>query len=178
MKMIPKGKCKRINLACGNNPVKGFTGIDLLKEGTKADYCFDLEQYPWPIESGVAEQVHCAHFIEHVDDAISFIDEIYRILKPGGAVRFVAPYYTSIRAWQDPTHKRAISEAFFHYFDQDWRKFANVDQYPIKSRFKVEKIDHSVNQAWAGKSQDALQFAATHYWNVIDDILVTMRKVK
>jgi len=41
-------------------------------------------------------------------------------------VTFVCPYYSSIRAWQDPTHKRAISEATFLYFDKDWKKPKNL----------------------------------------------------
>lgn len=178
VKMLPKHLCKKINLACGNMKMDGYTGIDILKEGTVADFICNLESYPWPILSDSVEQIFCSHFLEHVDDLLTFMDEVYRVLKPNGTAVFVCPYYTSVRAWQDPTHKRVISDPLFYYFDKDWRKAANVLQYPIVADFKVEKLDHSLSEEFAGKAQDAIQYAANHYWNVVTDIMATLRKKK
>ena len=50
---------------------------------------------------------------------------------PGGTATIIAPYYTSMRAWQDPTHKRAISEATFLYANNEWRRTKGLDHYPI-----------------------------------------------
>ena len=48
---------------------------------------------------------------------ISFMDEVWRILKPGG--KFVAsfPYGGSPGYWQDPTHINGITELTLPYFD-------------------------------------------------------------
>lgn len=46
-------------------------------------------------------------------------EELYRVLKPGGVVSFECPYHSSVWAWADPTHTRAISEHTFLYLNQD-----------------------------------------------------------
>jgi SAM-dependent methyltransferase len=124
----------KLDLACGQNRVEGYFGCDIAA-GEKVDAVIDLEQYPWPIESSSAEDIVCNHYIEHVTDLMQFMNEVYRILKPGGKVKFVAPYYTSMRCWQDPTHKRAISEATFLYYNKEWRTNNKLDHYPIDCDF-------------------------------------------
>lgn len=65
------------------------------------------------------------HVIEHIGtqgqtaEWFAFWEDLYRVLKPGGWLYGECPYYTSIWAWSDPTHTRALSEAAFVFFDQD-----------------------------------------------------------
>lgn len=166
----------RLDLACGNNKRQGFIGIDLTREGTQADIECDLEEYPWPFPNSHVDEAFCSHFMEHVSDLVAFINELWRVMKPGGTVRFVAPYYTSVWASQDPTHKRAISEQTFLYFNREWRETNRLGHYPIISDFKIETIERSLHPDFSDQSADAIAFAATHYWNVINEIAVTLRK--
>lgn len=46
-----------------------------------------------------------------------FLDEVWRVLKPGGQFMASMPYATSAGFYQDPTHVNHISEATFAYFD-------------------------------------------------------------
>lgn len=46
-----------------------------------------------------------------------FMDEVWRILKPGGKIMGAFPYAGSGGYWQDPTHCNGISEVTFAYFD-------------------------------------------------------------
>lgn len=55
----------KLDLACGQIKKEGFFGIDIVKTEA-ADAVVDLQKYPWPIESDSAEEVHCAHYIEHI----------------------------------------------------------------------------------------------------------------
>lgn len=168
----------KLDIACGQNKQKGFKGVDIAP-GPEVDFVWDLEKFPWePFEDNSVEEVYCSHYIEHTSDLISFMNEIWRICIPDAKVTFIAPYYTSIRAWQDPTHKRAISENTFLYFNQDWLKANKLDHYPIKSNFKIENIMVFFNPPWDKKSEEARQFAAQHYFNVISDILVELRVIK
>jgi SAM-dependent methyltransferase len=162
----------KLDLACGQNKTEGYFGVDIFPG---ADAVVDLEQYPWPIESNSAEEIVCNHYVEHVTDLIKFMDEIYRILKPGGKVKLVAPYYTSIRCWQDPTHKRAISEATFLYYNKEWRTNNKLDHYNIKSDFDYT-YGYDMNTQWANRAEEARNFAILHYWNVINDIHVMLTK--
>lgn len=166
----------KIDLACGQNKVEGYFGIDIAA-GDTVDAVVDLEVYPWPIETSSADDIVCNHYIEHVTDLMQFMNEVYRILKPGGKVKFVAPYYTSMRCWQDPTHKHAISEASFLYYNKKWRDDNKLSHYPIDCDFDYT-YGYDMNAQWANRSEEARNFAIAHYFNIISDIHVvcTSRK--
>lgn len=164
----------KIDLACGQNRTEGYFGIDAVS-GDKVDAVVNLEQFPWPIESESADDIVCSHYVEHTSDLIKFMDEVHRILKPGGKIKIVAPYYTSIRCWQDPTHKRAISEATFFYFNKQWREANKLDHYSIKSDFDFT-YGYDISVDWASKHEEARNFAIRHYNNVINDIHVVLTK--
>ena len=109
------------------------------------------------------------------DGLILFMDEVYRILKPGGRIKVIAPYYNNMRCWQDPTHKRAISEATFLYFNKQWRETNKLDHYGIQSDFDFV-YGYDITAEWANRSEEARNFAIKHYTNVINDIHVTLTK--
>lgn len=166
----------RLDLACGNNKRAGFVGVDVTKEGTQADIEHDPETYPWPFAADSVDEVFCSHFIEHVSDLVAFMNELWRVLKPGGAAQFVAPYYTSVRASQDPTHKRFISEPLFLYFDSEWREANRLSHYPISCDFKIADLELTINPEFRRRPAEELAYAVRHYWNVVDEITVTLRK--
>src|ERR1044072_8272548 len=92
----------RLDLACGNNKREGFIGIDQSLEKTQADVAHDLESYPWPFSEGYADEVFCSHFIEHVVDLIAFMNEVWRVMKPGGAGTVGGQYYMAVCGVADP----------------------------------------------------------------------------
>ena len=168
----------KLDIACGQNKAKGFKGVDIAP-GEGVDFVWDLEQFPWtPFADNSVKEVHCSHYIEHTKDLIKFMNEVWRICEKDAKVTLIAPYYTSMRAWQDPTHTRAISEATFLYFDQNWLKTSHLDHYPITCNFATEKLLVFPNPPWDKKSEEARVFAQQHYWNVISDIVVELRAVK
>jgi len=162
----------RLDLACGQNRTEGYFGIDIAK-GENVDAVVDLEKFPWPIKTGSVNEIVCSHYVEHTPELEKFMDEVYRILKPGGTMKIVAPYYTSIRCWQDPTHKRAISEASFLYYNKKWREDNKLDHYNIKSDFDYT-YGYDIAVEWANKHEEARNFAIKHYWNVVNDIHVVL----
>lgn len=164
----------RLDIACGKNRKVGFTGVDIW-EG--ADIVADLEKFPWPFEDNSVDEIFCSHYIEHTPDLVSFANELYRILKVGATAEIIAPYYSSIRAWQDPTHLRAISENTFLYFSKEWRQINRLDHYPIVADFDFES-SYIIDPVWRDKSDDELKFAIRHYINVVSDIRTVLTKRK
>lgn len=162
----------RLDIACGKNKKTGYSGVDIW-EG--ADIVADLEKYPWPFEDESVDEIFCSHYIEHTRDLIAFANELYRILKTGARAEIIAPYYSSIRAWQDPTHLRAISENTFLYFNREWRLTNRLDHYPITADFDFES-SYVLDPAWCDRSDDELQHAIRHYINVVSDIRTTLTK--
>ena len=169
-----KSAPKKLDLACGNSKQPGFFGVDRIKTDA-VDLVRNLEQYPWPWADSSIEEIWCSHYIEHTEDLVKFMEECHRILVPGGKITVVAPYYSSMRAWQDPTHKRAVSEATFLYFNQNWLKENRIDHYGISADFDFT-YGYAFFPAWQNRSEEARQFALTHYINVVSDIQVVLTK--
>lgn len=164
----------KLDIACGQNKKKGFTGIDIAKvDGV--DIIHDLTKFPWPFEDNSVGEAFCSHYVEHTPDLIAFMNEVYRILAPGAQLTIHAPYYTSMRCWQDPTHLRAISEASFLYYNKGWREANRLTHYPITCDFDFT-YGYVMGAEWAAKSPEAQQYAIAHYWNVVSDITVTLTK--
>lgn len=172
--VVEEPKPVRIDLACGQRKEPGFIGLDKFA-GPDVDIVHDIETYPWPFEDNSVDEVICRHYVEHVKDLMAFMNELYRVMKTGAKAAIVAPYYSSIRAWQDPTHVRAISEVSFLYYNKEWREINLLNHYPITADFDFV-YGYNWDPAWAKRAEEAKQFAAKHYINVINDILVTLTK--
>lgn len=184
----------KLSLACGGAKPEGFKGVDIVK--TKdVDYVQDLLTFPWSqFADNSVDEIECQNFVEHIphgdsrdDPFFRFFDEIHRILKPAefdpanpniptkGFARIVCPYYSSMRAWQDPTHQRAISEASFLYLNKQWRIDNNLDHYPVNCDFDFS-YGYVIAPEWQNRNQEAQAFAIKHYNNVVTDIQVQLVK--
>lgn len=195
---MPKAKKEhiplRLSLACGGNKPDGFKGVDVVKTSS-TDYVQDLLTFPWSqFADNSVDEIECSNFVEHIphgdsrhDPFFQFFDEIHRILKPAafdadnpnipvsGFARIVCPYYSSMRAWQDPTHQRAISEASFLYLNKQWRIDNKLDHYPISCDFDFS-YGYVLSPEWQNRNQEAQMFAIQHYNNVVTDIQVQIVK--
>ena len=87
--------------------------------GTAADIVWDLDQFPWPVESASFDQVRLIHVIEHVGDVLRTMEEIHRILRPGGRAILETPHYTDFSSWCDPSHRWHLNTYSFRYFGDD-----------------------------------------------------------
>jgi len=79
------------NLGCGrSNPDISF-GIDI-QEMNGVDFVADLNE-SIPLPSDTFDEVRAQDFLEHIDQkkCINLMEEIYRILKPGGKLVFEVP---------------------------------------------------------------------------------------
>lgn len=88
------------------------------------DVVCTLGDEPIPLPDNSVDLIVAWHVLEHVgkqgESAAWFRcwEELYRVLVPGGWIYGESPYYSSIWAWSDPTHTRAISEHSFIFFAQ------------------------------------------------------------
>lgn len=103
-----------LDLGCGRTKAPGAVGIDIAPmEGV--DVVADLRR-GIPVKDGVADEVRCISFLEHLPDLVFFMEEVHRVLRPGGILRARVPYFTSNYAFADPTHLRFFSYSTFDYF--------------------------------------------------------------
>ncbi len=107
-----------LDVGCGIKKFPGSIGIDRNTD-TAADIIWDLDQFPWPVESNSFNEARLIHVIEHVGDVIATMEEVHRILKPGGQIILETPHYTDFSSWCDPTHRWHLNSFSFRYFGVD-----------------------------------------------------------
>jgi len=164
----------KLDLASGQSPAPGFKSVDIDPQ-LEPDYCINLWDYPWPMDDDSVDAVRCSHFVEHVPDLIGFMNELHRVMRNGGTVHIIHPYQFSVRAWQDPTHVRALNEASWLYYDLQWRREMKLSHYPIHCDFEITEIQYALSDEYAGQEDSPLLRAAiVHQVNVVDDLHVRL----
>ena len=58
------------------------------------------------------------HALEHVRDVIAVMNEVHRILRPGGRVVIQVPYFRCTDAYNDPTHTHFFAAQTLDYVTQ------------------------------------------------------------
>ena len=61
--------------------------------------------------------------IEHVPDVVALVTELYRIARPGGRLKFVAPHYSNPDFATDPTHRNHLNSYSFNCFMEERQLF-------------------------------------------------------
>jgi len=134
------------------------------------DAICDLER-KLPLKTDSVDVVYMSHLLEHIRDMIPFMEEVYRVCRPGAEVRVVVPYYTSRGAFRDPTHVRFITEDLFQYFEEP-------TDYGVRTNFKIEKIAYDVRKPFRYFPNYFQKRFRRYLWNVVDNMFVTLRAVK
>lgn len=72
-----------------------------------------------PFRDNVFQEVKASHVLEHSDDAIGVLEEIYRISKDGATINILVPHADSINFKTDPTHKTSFTKNSMEYYKDD-----------------------------------------------------------
>lgn len=135
---MPARESLHVDLGCGHSPrnplrAQMVVGVDI-QEFCEAEPCFPFEYQRiepgdrLPFMTSSVDSVSGFDFLEHVPrfdrrpDGISFnpfielMNEIYRVLKPGGILLAVTPAFPSPSAFVDPTHVNIITAETHGYF--------------------------------------------------------------
>ena len=95
---------KKLNLGCGKKIKQGYINLDN-KFFRGVDVIHDLDKYPYPFKDDYFDYVLCDNVLEHLDNLIKTMEELHRITKKNGTIEIIVPYFSSIGAFQDPTHR-------------------------------------------------------------------------
>lgn len=178
-----KQEKKVLDLGCGNKKRPEAIGIDF-NSRTAADIVHDLNVFPYPLEDSSFDEIYLDNSLEHLDNVIQVMEEVYRICKPGGLVKIIVPYFRSIWAFGDPTHKQFFTIRSFDIFDPENITCIQYD-YTL-ARFKIEKIifNESLVTRWTKKMVSKLanrwplryEYYFSHLYP-LDDISYYLRKI-
>ena len=154
---------KSLDLGCGQNPRNPFMadilyGIDIREDLENNILKSDLSKETIPFETNMFDYCTAFDFIEHIprliqvngDNYSAFIElinEIYRILKPGGLFLHVTPAYPSKEVFQDPTHVNFITEDTFPNYFCSPNNWASDLGYGFKGDFDLIK-QYWIDDIW------------------------------
>jgi SAM-dependent methyltransferase len=131
----------KLDLGACDRKIPGFLSVDkyppadFIVDLAKAriridpDGSFAITYDRWPFEDSTVEEIRASHIVEHLPSKIHTMNEIHRILKPGGIVTIDVPRASgenSAGFHQDPDHHSGWTMNAFTYWDdrdRNWRKF-------------------------------------------------------
>lgn len=112
-----------LDIGCGRSKYPGSIGIDHIAF-PGVDIVSSLET-PLPLGNNEFDIVYANQVLEHVDNLVGLVGEIYRVLKPGGKLIAHTPYFRSSWAHIDPTHVRCFTINSLDYFVEETYCFKN-----------------------------------------------------
>ncbi len=123
----------KLNLGCGQFPLHEYVNLDFIVL-PGVDIVHDLNVYPYPFNDNEFDEVRCFHVLEHLNDIIAPLEEIWRITKSGGIVSIEVPSFPGVGAIVDPTHKQFYTYGTFDYFSKE-----SQFKYYSKAKFLIER---------------------------------------
>jgi glycosyltransferase involved in cell wall biosynthesis len=126
----------RLNLGCCDAPLPGFVNVDIF-DGPGVDQVADLAR-TWPWSDDSVESVRAHDVIEHLPDKIQTMNELWRVLQPGGTAEIVVPTTDGTGAFQDPTHLSFWNRRSFLYYEagNPYRE-RFMRHYGIRAKFRI-----------------------------------------
>jgi len=131
---MKKSKKMVLNLGCGKVRIPNSIGVDRVRIDNYVDVVHDLDVVPYPFKSNSVDEIHFYHVLEHLHDPIKKLEEIYRILKPGGVLYMRVPHFSSMGAFTDITHVRPFGFYSFDCLEKD-----NYQHFYTNIVFKILK---------------------------------------
>jgi 2-polyprenyl-3-methyl-5-hydroxy-6-metoxy-1,4-benzoquinol methylase len=129
-----------LDVGCGerkkNIPNAVIVGVDKF-DFPGVDVVHDLNRFPFPFPDNEFDEIICDDVLEHLDDIIAVMEELWRIGKPGGILKISTPHFSSDNYFTDPTHKHPFSSRSFDFFDSAYAD--KVHQFYTPARFHIRK---------------------------------------
>jgi SAM-dependent methyltransferase len=141
-----RGEKVKVDLGCGFRK-QGNIGIDITREGTAADLVCRIGFEPLPLDDNSVHKIVCRDFLEHLPKAyysesakslkypiIDLMNEIWRVLRPGGTFTSRTPCFPHMEVHRDPTHLSVWTLESMDYF---CGKFPVAKIYGVKEWFEL-----------------------------------------
>lgn len=173
----PSGR--RVNLGSGQRVFDGLESVDLYADSP--DIRLDLFERGW--SKAFAERkisfAYSSHFVEHVPDFMQFFVDLYEAMEDQALAVILTPYWSSVRAFQDPTHRQSISKERYDYLSRKVRKRETADHYLPDVDFEHAYAPvYRWNRDYVNLSDSAKEYHRVHSLNAVEDIVVFLRCIK
>jgi predicted SAM-dependent methyltransferase len=115
--MTKEDKSIRLNIGSGLDYREGWINLDCSRftKNMKLDVDHDLNTFPYPFPDNSVDEVHMRHILEHLEEQDKVLAEIFRILKPGGKLNLIYPFWNNIDVGGFG-HTHVYNQYFINYF--------------------------------------------------------------
>lgn len=165
----------RLNLGCGRDVREGWVNIDCTPM-PGVDYVVDFDDKPvLPFDDDSVTYSEGVHVIEHLRDPLPFMEELWRVTRPGGRAVFRCPYGSTDDADEDPTHVRRMFAGSWGYFGQPhyWRA-----SYGYAGDWQPERVTLFVFPGLQDATDGELASMVRFQRNVVAEMEASLRCVK
>jgi len=125
----------RLNIGAGKEKCRGYVTLDNSPQ-VNPGILADLEK-KLPIKDNSYTEIVANHILEHIENINGLMKELNRISKEGAIIKIRVPFYLSVGAFMDPTHKRFFTPFTMNYFCDSHYNYETTDK-PI---FKIKKVE-------------------------------------
>lgn len=155
---LSRNGSRSLDLGCGERPRNPFGaeecfGLDIRDDLGSNILCANLAIQPIPIENNSFDFCTAFDVIEHIPRIlpcnggtrfpfVELMNEIHRVLKPGGLFMHQTPAFPFKQAFQDPTHVNIITEDTFPYYFCEPNVYARKIGYGFTGSFDL------IHQGW------------------------------
>lgn len=128
--MTSTSENKILNIGCGRTRIPGSIGMDRADIPGYVDVVHNLDELPFPFTGNEFTEIFLYHVLEHLENPLRTLEEVHRILRPGGRAYIRVPHFSSMGAFSDITHKRPFG---YRSFDC----FVDVNDYYTRTKFEL-----------------------------------------
>jgi SAM-dependent methyltransferase len=96
-----------LDLGCGDQR-QYPTNLGVDRRRTPAVAAVADVSRPLPFRDGGVDRIFVVHVLEHLIDFLPLVDECHRVLRPGGVLHVLSPWWKHVNAVADPTHVRLL----------------------------------------------------------------------
>lgn len=172
---------KKLDLGGAFYPPRGYETVDIRPGCT---YQMDLNDKHWDLPDNSFGLVRAFDLLEHLKDPINTMNNIHRILKPGGIVITMTPSTDGRGAWCDPTHVSYWNATSFLYYShrnkaqfirpQSTARFQTMRRITAQT-VQAENIHHVYWDGIALKPGMRERFPGEFDWDIKEDIESLLR---
>ncbi|MFD9124244.1 glycosyltransferase [Kitasatospora sp. NPDC059571] len=136
-----------VDLGAAHRKPPGYLGLDQYA-GESVDIVAQLPDRV-DLPDGSVGLLRAVDFLEHVPAKVPLINELFRLLAPGGMLLTLTPSSDGRGAYQDPTHVAFYNEnSFWYYTDNQYRVFVPE----IEARFQASRLVTYYPSDWHRKN--------------------------
>lgn len=142
----------RLNIGCGGDYFPGWINMDRSPEWGNPDLVHDIQR-GLPFCTSSVMEIRAQDVLEHIDPhympKVDLMNELHRVLAPGGLLKIRVPHLGSPAVWEDPTHVSVWNLEGFRFFTMSAEELKTSMRgrgYGIRAVFEIlEDYEDDIN---------------------------------